>query len=74
MRLTCASWGEPKTLDVAANSFSCKPPKSLTLDGKKKAPGCAFAISNRNLKLLDLHLDLLTLVLSTVFLKQLLWS
>lgn len=36
MRLTRASWGEPKTLDVAANNFSCKPPKSLTLDGKKK--------------------------------------
>lgn len=36
MRPTCASWHEPKTLDVAANNFSCNPPKSLTLDGGKK--------------------------------------
>lgn len=40
---------------------------------KAKAPGCAYVISNQNFKLLDLHLDLLTLAMSTVFLKQLLW-
>lgn len=36
MRLTWASWGEPKILDVAANNFFCNPPKFLTLDGGKK--------------------------------------
>lgn len=55
MQLTCASWGEPRTLDVAANDFSCNPPKSLQLlieggsGGKKlRAAHMQYPIGMRN--------------------------